>query len=45
MDSSDTQLLHRLNDDEMGRLVGIALEEFGMALTRTPIQRSDARSV
>lgn len=35
MDSSDTQSLHTLNDDEMGRLVSIALEEFGRGLTRT----------
>ena len=35
MDSLDTQSLHRLNDDEMGRLVSIAIEEFGVALTRT----------
>ena len=35
MDSFDTQSLHRLNDDDMGRLVAIALEEFGAGLTRT----------
>jgi hypothetical protein len=35
MDSSDTQSPHTLNDDEMGRLVSIALEEFGRGLTRT----------
>ena len=35
MDSFDTQSLHRLDDDDMGRLVSIALEEFGMGLTRT----------
>ena len=35
MDSSDTQSRHRLNDDEMGRLVMIALDEFGAGLTRT----------
>ena len=36
MDSSDTrQSLLRLNDDEMGRLVLIAIEEFGTGLTRT----------
>ena len=35
MDSFDTQSLHRLNNDEMGRLVSIAIEEFGVALTRT----------
>jgi hypothetical protein len=35
MDSSDTQSHHTLNDDEMGRLVSIALEEFGRGLTRT----------
>ena len=34
MDSSDTQSPHTLNDDEMGRLVSIALEEFGRGLTR-----------
>jgi hypothetical protein len=35
MDSSDTQSLHALNDDEIGRLVSIALEEFGPKLNRT----------
>jgi hypothetical protein len=35
MDSSDTQSHRTLNDDEMGRLVSIALEEFGRGLTRT----------
>ncbi len=35
MESSDRQSLHRLNDDEMGRLVSIAIDEFGMGLTRT----------
>jgi hypothetical protein len=35
MESSDSQPLHRLNDDEMGRLVLIALDEFGTGLTRT----------
>jgi hypothetical protein len=32
MDFTDTQ---SLSDDEMGRLVSIALEEFGKELTRT----------
>jgi hypothetical protein len=32
MEFIDTQ---SLSDDEMGRLVGIAMEEFGPALTRT----------
>jgi hypothetical protein len=35
MESSNSQSLHRLNDDEMGRLVMIALDEFGDGLTRT----------
>jgi hypothetical protein len=35
MDYSDTQSLHRLNDDEMGRLVSMALDEVGAGLTRT----------
>ncbi len=35
MESSDSQSPHRLNDDEMGRLVSIAIDEFGVGLTRT----------
>lgn len=35
MGSSDTQSLNALTDDEMGRLVSIALEELGPNLTRT----------
>ena len=35
MESSDSQPLHRLNDDEMGRLVSIAIDEFWTGLTRT----------
>jgi len=35
MESSDTQSHHTLNDEEMGRLVSIAIEEFGAGLTRT----------
>lgn len=34
MDSSDTQSIHTLNDDELGRLVSIAIEEFGPDLPR-----------
>jgi len=34
-DSSDTQTLNALTDEEMGRLVSIASEEFGRELTRT----------
>src|SRR5262249_48809720 len=35
MDSSDTQSLNALDDDEMIRLVSIVVEEFGPALART----------
>jgi hypothetical protein len=35
MDYSDTQSPHTLTDDEMGRLVCIALEQFGAELPRT----------
>ena len=34
MDSPDTQPLHVLNDDELGRLASIALEEYGPNLAR-----------
>jgi hypothetical protein len=34
MDYGDTQSLHALGGDEMGRLVSIALEEFGQGLNR-----------
>ena len=37
MESSDTQSLHLLTDDEMGRLVSIVVEEFGTGLTRTQL--------
>jgi hypothetical protein len=35
MQSTDTQSLHALGDDEIARLVSIALEEFGAELTRS----------
>jgi hypothetical protein len=42
MDSSDTESLHAPNDDEMGRLVLIALEEFGAGLNRPTYSRRSA---
>jgi len=33
VEPSDTQSLHRLNDDKTGRLIAMALEEFGAGLT------------
>ena len=35
MDSFDTQSRHTLNDEQLTTLVSVALEEFGVALTRT----------
>ena len=39
MDSFDTQSLHALTDEQMGMLVSIALDEFGLGLTRTQFNK------
>ena len=35
MDSSDTQSLNTLTDDEIGRLVSVVVDDFGRDLART----------
>ena len=35
MESSDTQSHHTLNDEQFAILISVALEEFGVVLTRT----------